>query len=69
MGKVTCPVSGEKCVECGIYRARHIHCSFFKRNIEIDYSQEEILQRRRQTEDELTAEGVWDIERQPKKSR
>jgi hypothetical protein len=68
MTKVTCPVSGDKCVECGLYRGRHIHCSFFKRNIEIDYSQEEINDRRRKMEEELTVEGVWDIQKMPKKS-
>ncbi len=68
MARTTCPVSGGECVECGLYRGRHIHCSFFKRNIEIDYLQEEIIRRRRMQEQELTAEGVWDIQRMPKKS-
>jgi hypothetical protein len=66
--KTTCPVSGNACVECGIFRSRHLHCSFFRANLEIDQSQEEILRRRRETEEELTAEGVWFINKSPKKS-
>jgi len=68
MAKLSCPVSGGACVECGLYRGRHIHCSFFKRNIEIDLHQDEIARRRREMEDQLTLEGAWDIRRTPKKS-
>ena len=68
MTKTTCPVSGGTCIECGLYRGRHVHCSFFKRNLEVDMTQDEILRRRREMEDELTLEGVWDIKRSPKKA-
>jgi hypothetical protein len=69
--KLTCPVSGNACVECGLFRGRHVHCSFFKRNIELSLNlhHHEILRRRRVKEEELTAEGVWAIQRAPKKSR
>jgi hypothetical protein len=68
MTKLSCPVSGGACIECGLYRGRHIHCSFFKKNIEIDLSQDEIARRRRAMEDHLTLEGVWDIRKTPKKA-
>jgi hypothetical protein len=68
MTKLSCPVSGGACIECGLYRGRHIHCSFFKKNIEIDLSQDEIARRRREMEDHLTLEGVWDIRKTPKKA-
>jgi hypothetical protein len=68
MEKSTCPISGAVCIECGLFRGRHIHCSFFKRNLELNLSQKEIELRRREAESELTAEKVWDIARTPKKT-
>jgi hypothetical protein len=68
MEKSTCPISGAACVECGLFRGRHIHCSFFKRNLELNLSQKEIEQRRREAESELTAERVWDTIKTPKKN-
>ncbi len=68
MEKTACPVSGNACVECGLFRGRHLHCSFFRANLEIDQTQEEILRRRREAEDDLTAQGVWNISKSPKKS-
>jgi hypothetical protein len=68
MKKVTCPISGTVCIECGLFRGRHVHCSFFKRNLELNLSQKEIERRRRVAESELTAEKVWDIIRTPKKT-
>ena len=67
--KTACPVSGNACIECGLFRGRHLHCSFFKRNLEIDLEQEEIIRLRREAEDDLTAQGVWNISRLPKKNR
>jgi hypothetical protein len=67
MEKSTCPISGAVCVECGLFRGRHVHCSFFKRNLELNLSQKEIEQRRREAESELTAEKVWNITKAPKK--
>lgn len=67
--KLACPVSGNACIECGLYRGRHVHCSFFKRNLEVDLSQEEAARRRREKEDELTSEGAWLISKTPKKAR
>jgi hypothetical protein len=69
MERLTCPVSGNPCVECGLYRGRHVHCSFFKRNLEVDLGQEEIARRRREAENELTAEGAWDIRKSPRKAQ
>ncbi len=66
--KLSCPVSGGACIECGLFRGRHVHCSFFKRNIDLGLSHQEIVERRREKEKELTAEGVWAIQRTPKKS-
>jgi hypothetical protein len=68
MEKLSCPISGNACIECGLYRGRHVHCSFFKRNLEMDLTQQEIDRRRREAESELTAEKVWDIMRAPKKA-
>jgi hypothetical protein len=68
MTKLSCPISGGACVECGLFRARHVNCSFFKRNLEVDIPLKEIERRRRETENELTAERVWDIMKTPKKS-
>lgn len=69
MSEKTCPVSGNTCIECGLYRGRHLHCSFFRRNLEIDMAQEEIARRRREAEAGLAAEGAWDIRRPVKKPR
>jgi hypothetical protein len=66
---LSCPISGNACVECGLYRGRHVHCSFFKRNLEVDLAQEEIARLRREAEEELTAEGAWFIRRSPKKAK
>jgi len=67
MTKLSCPISGAACVECGLFRGRHVNCSFFKRNLEVDIPLEEIERRRREAEKELTAEKVWDIMKTPKK--
>ena len=69
MEKLSCPISGNACIECGLFRGRHVHCSFFKRNLELDLSQQEIERRRRDAESELTAEKVWGIIRTPKVSK
>ncbi|HVN96803.1 MAG TPA: hypothetical protein VMT62_10260 [Syntrophorhabdaceae bacterium] len=66
--KLSCPISKAACIECGLFRGRHVHCSFFKRNIETDIPHKEIERRRREAEKELTAEGVWDIVKTPKKT-
>jgi hypothetical protein len=67
MEKLSCPISGAACVECGLFRGRHVHCSFFKRNLEVDLPLKEIERRRKEAEKELTAEGVWNIIKTPKK--
>ena len=66
--KSTCPISGSACVECGLFRGRHVHCSFFKRNLELNLSQKEIEHRRRESESEFTTEKVWDITKTPKRT-
>jgi hypothetical protein len=68
MEKLSCPISGNACVECGLFRGRHVHCSFFKRNLEMDLPQKEIERRRRELESELTAEGAWEIIKTPNKT-
>jgi len=68
MEKLSCPISGKACIECGLFRGRHVHCSFFKRNLEVDLPLKEIERRRIEAETELTAEKVWDIMRTPKKT-
>lgn len=67
MEKLSCPISGNVCIECGLFRGRHVHCSFFKRNLEVDLPLKEIERRRRELESELTAEKAWDILKIPKK--
>jgi hypothetical protein len=67
MEKLSCPISGNACIECGLFRGRHVHCSFFKRNLEVDLPPKEIQRRRRELESELTAEKAWDIIKTPKK--
>ena len=69
MAKLSCPISGNACIECGLFRGRHVHCSFFKRNLELDLSQKEIERRRRDAESELTAEKAWEIIRTPRVSK
>jgi hypothetical protein len=69
MAKLSCPISGNACIECGLFRGRHVHCSFFKRNLELDLSQKEIESRRRDAESELTAEKAWEIIRTPRVSK
>lgn len=68
MEKLSCPISGNACIECGLFRGRHVHCSFFKRNFEMDLSQKEIELRRREAESKLTSEKVWDITKTPKRA-
>jgi hypothetical protein len=68
MEKLSCPISGNACIECGLFRGRHVHCSFFKRNLEVDLPLKEIERRRRELERELTAERVWDTIKTPKKT-
>jgi hypothetical protein len=67
--KSKCPVSGNLCIECGLFRGRHVYCSFFKSNLEVGLPQKEIERRRREVEDDLTAEKVWDIKKTPKPSK
>ena len=67
MEKLSCPISGNACIECGLFRGRHVHCSFFKRNLEVDLPLKEIERRRRELESELTAEKAWDIIKTPKR--
>lgn len=68
MEKLLCPISGKACIECGLFRGRHVHCSFFKRNLEVDLPLKEIERRRKEAEKELAAEGVWNIVKKPKKT-
>ena len=68
MERLSCPISGNACIECGLFRGRHVHCSFFKRNLEMDLPLKEIERRRRELESELTTERVWDIIKPPKKA-